>query len=69
MYVIAAAEVGRNHEKRNRNGNSVVVDPFGKVVLDLGQERNAIGSAEISQHVIDCIERMQSATYSYFYIF
>jgi predicted amidohydrolase len=40
-YVIAAAQVGVHNEKRTSYGHSMVVDPWGKVLLDLtgeGQE-------------------------------
>jgi predicted amidohydrolase len=34
-YVIAAAQVGSHNEKRKSYGHSMVVDPWGKVLLDL----------------------------------
>jgi predicted amidohydrolase len=34
-YVIAAAQVGSHNEKRKSYGHSMVVDPLGKVLLDL----------------------------------
>jgi predicted amidohydrolase len=37
-YVIAAAQVGFHNEKRRSYGHSMVVDPWGKVILDLPGE-------------------------------
>jgi predicted amidohydrolase len=37
-YVIAAAQVGSHNEKRKSYGHSMVVDPWGKVILDLPGE-------------------------------
>lgn len=34
-YVIAAAQVGSHNEKRTSYGHSMVVDPWGKVLLDM----------------------------------
>ena len=37
-YVIAAAQVGAHNEKRTSYGHSMVVDPWGKVLLDMTGE-------------------------------
>jgi deaminated glutathione amidase len=37
-YVIAAAQVGQHHEKRESYGHGMVVDPWGKVLVDLGDK-------------------------------
>lgn len=37
-YVIAAAQVGSHNEKRKSYGHSMVVDPWGRVLLDLPGE-------------------------------
>ncbi|KAI9644482.1 Carbon-nitrogen hydrolase [Ciborinia camelliae] len=37
-YVIAAAQVGAHNEKRTSYGHSMVIDPQGRVVLDMGEE-------------------------------
>ncbi len=39
-YVIAAAQVGAHNEKRVSYGHSMVVDPWGKVLLDMTGEGN-----------------------------
>lgn len=46
-YVIAAAQVGRHEDGRVTYGHSLVVDPWGEPVLDLGGEQAGIGFAEI----------------------
>jgi predicted amidohydrolase len=37
-YVIAAAQVGSHNEKRTSYGHSMVVDPWGKVLIDMTGE-------------------------------
>lgn len=37
-YVVAAAQVGAHNEKRTSYGHSMVVDPWGKVLLDMTGE-------------------------------
>ena len=45
-YVVAAAQVGAHNEKRSSYGHSLVVDPWGRVVAELGgvEEKEAKGS-------------------------
>lgn len=45
-YVVAAAQVGRHNEKRASYGRSMVVDPWGKVLLCLKGVADAQGNAE-----------------------
>ncbi|KAM0669381.1 hypothetical protein ACQRIT_004432 [Beauveria bassiana] len=44
-WVVAAAQVGRHNEKRASYGRSMVVDPWGRVVLSLGGVADAQGNA------------------------
>ena len=37
-YVIAAAQVGKHNEKRASYGHSIVIDPWGQVMAELGGE-------------------------------
>jgi predicted amidohydrolase len=46
-WVIAAAQCGRHADGRDTYGHSLVVDPWGEVVLDLGGEGAALGFATI----------------------
>jgi predicted amidohydrolase len=46
-YTVAAAQVGRHEDGRGTYGHSLVVDPWGEVLLDLGGEVAGLGFAEI----------------------
>jgi len=48
-YVIASAQVGAHNEKRSSYGHSLVVDPWGKILLDMPGEYNGpeIGIVDI----------------------
>ena len=46
-YVVAAAQVGEHQDGRHTYGHSLVVDPWGEVLLDMGGEAAAVGFAEI----------------------
>ncbi|MEO6092310.1 MAG: carbon-nitrogen hydrolase family protein [Novosphingobium sp.] len=46
-YVVAAAQVGRHEDGRATYGHSLVVDPWGDVLLDLGGDATGLGFAEI----------------------
>lgn len=46
IFVIAAAQVGRHEDGRQTFGHSLVVDPWGEVLLDMGEERG-VGFADI----------------------
>ena len=46
-YVVAAAQVGHHADGRVTYGHSLVVDPWGEVVLDLGGTDAGLGFAEI----------------------
>ena len=45
-YVIATAQVGQHEDGRITYGHSVVIDPWGEVLLDMG-ENAGLGLAEI----------------------
>ena len=46
-WVIAAAQSGKHSDGRETYGHSLVVDPWGEVVLDLGPDGAALGFATI----------------------
>jgi predicted amidohydrolase len=46
LFVVAAAQVGRHEDGRQTFGHSLVVDPWGDVLLDMGEEVG-VGFAEI----------------------
>lgn len=45
-YIVAAAQVGRHNEKRASYGRSMIVDPWGKVLVCLKGVSDADGNAE-----------------------
>lgn len=56
-YVIAAAQAGEHADGRHTFGHSLVVDPWGEVLLDMGGEGAGIGFAEIDPRRIAEIRR------------
>jgi len=46
-WVVAAAQVGRHEDGRTTYGHSLVVDPWGEVVLDMGAEAAGVGFADV----------------------
>jgi deaminated glutathione amidase len=46
LYIVAAAQVGHHEDGRNTFGHSLVVDPWGEVLLDMGEEPG-VGFADI----------------------
>ena len=46
LFVVAAAQVGRHEDGRQTFGHSLVVDPWGEVLLDMG-EGHGVGFADI----------------------
>lgn len=46
-FVIAAAQVGEHEDGRRTYGHSLVVDPWGEVLLDMGGESPGLGFADI----------------------
>ena len=46
-FVVAAAQVGDHEDGRRTYGHSLVVDPWGEVLLDMGGEEPGLGFADI----------------------
>jgi len=46
-FVIAAAQVGKHEDGRETYGHSLVVDPWGEVLLDMGGDALGLGFCEI----------------------
>jgi predicted amidohydrolase len=46
LFVVAAAQVGHHEDGRNTFGHSLVVDPWGEILLDMGEEQG-VGFADI----------------------
>jgi len=56
-YVISAAQVGEHADGRRTYGHSLVVDPWGEVVLDMGGEEPGIGFADLDPRRIAEVRR------------
>ena len=56
-WVVAAAQVGEHADGRRTYGHSLVVDPWGEVVLDMGGEAPGLGVVEIDLSKIAEIRR------------
>ena len=52
VFVVAAAQSGRHEDGRATFGHSLVVDPWGEVLLDMGEE-NGVGFADIDLARVD----------------
>ncbi|MFU7528606.1 carbon-nitrogen hydrolase family protein [Qipengyuania sp. ASV99] len=52
-FVVAAAQVGMHEDGRETFGHSLVVDPWGEVLLDMGGERPGLAFCEIDLARID----------------
>lgn len=46
-WVVAAAQVGEHADGRRTYGHSLVIDPWGEVVLDMGEEAPGLAFAEV----------------------
>lgn len=46
LFVVAAAQVGHHEDGRNTFGHSLVADPWGDVLLDMGEEQG-VGFADV----------------------
>ena len=56
-FVVAAAQVGRHEDGRVTYGHSLVVDPWGRILLDMGGEAPGLGFAEIDQAAVEEVRR------------
>lgn len=55
-FVVAAAQVGRHADGRSTFGHSLVVDPWGTILLDMGNERG-MGFAEVEPGQVEEVRR------------
>nr|XP_020475396.1 nitrilase homolog 1 isoform X2 [Monopterus albus] len=56
-FVLAAAQVGRHHEKRSSYGHTLVVDPWGEVLGDCGGEKPGMVLVEIDLEKVSSTRR------------
>jgi len=63
LFVVAAAQVGHHEDGRNTFGHSLVVDPWGDVLLDMGEEKG-VSFAEIDlKRISDVRSRIPALTH------
>ncbi len=56
-FVIAAAQVGEHEDGRRTYGYSLVVDPWGEVLLDMGGKEAGLGFADLDLARIEDVRR------------
>ena len=56
-YLVAAAQLGEHEDGRQTYGHSLVVDPWGEVLLDMGGDAPGVGFAEIDPERIAQVRR------------
>ncbi|GAA0279434.1 carbon-nitrogen hydrolase family protein [Alteraurantiacibacter aestuarii] len=56
-FVVAAAQVGVHQDGRETYGHSLVIDPWGEVLLDMGGEEAGLGFADIDHDRIAQVRR------------
>jgi len=54
-FIIAAAQVGQHEDGRTTYGHSLVVDPWGEVLLDMGGEAPGLAFCDIDLTRIDAV--------------
>jgi predicted amidohydrolase len=54
-FVVAAAQCGEHEDGRRTFGHSLVVGPWGEVLLDMGGEMSGIGFAEIDLSEVEAV--------------
>ena len=52
-FVVAAAQVGEHQDGRNTYGHSLVIDPWGEVLLDMGEDGACLEFADIDHSRIE----------------
>ena len=53
-FVVAAAQVGRHEDGRDTYGHSLVVNPWGRVLLDMGSEQG-VGFADLDLGEVEAV--------------
>lgn len=52
---MAAAQVGSHEDGRETYGHSLVIDPWGKILLDMEGEERGLGFAEIDLQRVSAV--------------
>ena len=56
-FVVAAAQAGAHADGRTTYGHSLVVDPWGKVLLDMGGDGPGLGYADLDLDAVEEVRR------------
>lgn len=56
-FIIAAAQVGKHEDGRETYGHSLVIDPWGEVLLDMGGDKPGLGFCDIDLGRIETVRR------------
>jgi predicted amidohydrolase len=54
-FLVAAAQCGEHEDGRATYGHSLVVDPWGRILLDMGDEGPALGFADVDLTEVDAV--------------
>uniref|UniRef100_A0A7S3PME9 CN hydrolase domain-containing protein n=1 Tax=Aplanochytrium stocchinoi TaxID=215587 RepID=A0A7S3PME9_9STRA len=63
-YIAAAAQTGCHNEKRSSYGHSLIIDPWGEIIRDLGEERDTIAVCDIDKNQIKQIRERMPMNYN-----
>jgi len=55
VFVVAAAQCGEHEDGRRTYGHSLIVGPWGEVLLDMGGGSNGVGFAELELGEVDAV--------------
>ncbi len=54
-FLVAAAQCGEHEDGRGTYGHSLVVDPWGRILLDMGSDSPALGFADLDLAQVDAV--------------
>jgi deaminated glutathione amidase len=63
LFVVAAAQVGHHEDGRNTFGHSLVVDPWGEVLLDMAEEKGVSFADVDLKRISDVRSRIPALTH------
>lgn len=58
-YIIAAAQVGAHNDKRTSYGHSIVINPWGEVVAELGGEKKDEPEVVFAEIELERVEKIR----------
>jgi predicted amidohydrolase len=54
-FLVAAAQCGEHEDGRATYGHSLIIDPWGRILLDMGSEGPALGFADVDLAEVDAV--------------